>query len=422
MTGELILGILCGGAAGAAVTALLMRGTARNHEMRARMLESRLADTESRHRQEMADADTRHRRLLDETMRRVTAEMRSATDTMLRDRQRELAEDNRSSIDSIVRPLKENMEQMRKAMSDNVVSQTSLGAVIRENLLGIIAQGEAMRGSADRLADALRNRSKHQGNWGERVLGELLESIGLREGYHYSAQKSMTDELGVTRRSEEGAVLIPDVIMHLDEQRELIIDSKVSLKDFLDFVDAGDDEERRRRALDAHVASIRKHVAELSKKDYSRYIPAGKTRVDYVIMFVPNTGALWTALDADPALWRNAMEKNVFIADEQTLYAALRIIELTWRQIEQANNRRRVFELAETMVERVSRFAREYREIGDKIDALRRAYDKADVKLRTSGPSIVTTARQLTQIGVRSSPLPEPADDTDPAVLPPSAG
>jgi DNA recombination protein RmuC len=219
----------------------------------------------------------------------------------------------------------------------------------------------------------------------------------------------MRDAKGSVLKNEQGSMLRPDVIMHLDQKREIIIDSKVSLTAFMDYVNA-ETEEERQQYLKAHVDSLQKHVMELSKKDYSSFVCSPKVCMDYVIMFVPHTGALWTALNAQPNMWRKAMEKNVFIADEQTLFAALRIISLTWTQIAQAENHEKVYALANEMLDRVGQFMRRYQAIGKALDNAQTAYEDAEKKLQPNGQSILQTCAKLQKLGAKQSstnPLPQ---------------
>ena len=212
----------------------------------------------------------------------------------------------------------------------------------------------------------------------------------------------LKDAAGNVVRTDTGSNLRPDVILHIDNNREIIIDSKVSLTAFMDYVNAETEDERQRH-LKAHIESIQKHVKELSKKDYSSYIKAPKVRMDYVIMFVPHTGALWTALNTQPDLWRKAMEMNVFIADEQTLFAALRMVNLTWTHIAQTENHKKVYELANEIIERVGMFMESYESIGKAIANAQRAYDDGGKKLAPSGQSILNSCAKLNRLGAKQS-------------------
>ena len=260
----------------------------------------------------------------DETIAKVTAQMKSATEDMLKRRQEEFAASSNTSIGQIVNPLKDTIDKMKEAMKENTLKQTSISSEIKTQAENMMRQSAAAKESTDELTRVFRHAGRVQGNWGEIILDELLESQGLTKGVHYDIQSSIRDASGDVVRTENDRSMRPDVILHLDQKRDVIIDSKVSLTAFMDYVNAQDEDDRQ-KFLKAHVESIRKHVKELAGKDYSSYVKPPKVRMDYVIMFVPNTGALWAAVGAQPDLWRNAMEKNVYIADEQTLFAALRI-------------------------------------------------------------------------------------------------
>ena len=357
-----------------------------------------LAAQEKRHEQ----AIKAQQELFDETMARVSAQVKSATDEMLKQRQREFAESSNSNIEQIVTPLRETIEKMKQTMSDSTLKQTELSSEMKANLENMMKHSAAAKESADELARVFKHRSKVQGDWGERVLDELLTSQGLTQGIHYDIQTTIRDAADNVVRTDTGGNLRPDVIMHIDNNREIIVDSKVSLTAFIDYVNA-ETEEERQKYLKAHIESIQKHVKELSKKDYSSYIKAPKVKMDYVIMFVPHTGALWTALNAQPDLWRKAMEMNVFIADEQTLFAALRMINLTWTHIAQTENHKKVYELANEIIERVGMFMESYESIGKAIANAQRAYDDGGKKLAPSGQSILNTCAKLNKLGAKQS-------------------
>ena len=335
-----------------------------------------------------------------------------AVEAMLKERQKEFAESSTTNIGQIVTPLRETIDKMKKAMEESTEKQTSLGSAMEANIKHMMRQSEAAQRSAEELARVFKHGSKVQGDWGETVLDELLQSQGLTKGIHYDTQATIKDASGAVVKSAEGSMLRPDVILHLDQRREVIIDSKVSLTAFIDYVNA-ETEEDRQRYLKLHLDSIAKHVKELSTKDYSSYIKAPKVKMDYVIMFVPNTGALLTALNAQPDLWRRAMEKNVYIADEQTLFAALRIINLTWTQIAQAQNHERVFELANEMLNRVGQFWKEYEAMGRALKKVTDAYENGRNKITDGGTSINTTANKLLKLGAKQNdknPLPQLLD------------
>lgn len=370
-----------------------------------------LAGQERRHAEAMEAQQAR----FEEMMAKVSAQVKSATDDMLKQRQKEFAEASHTNLGQIVNPLRETIDKMKQAMSENTLKQTSMSSEMKANIEHMMRQSAAAQKSADELTRVFKHGSKVQGDWGETVLDELLEAQGLTRGIHYDTQAVIRNAQGEVVKSDDGSSLRPDIILHLDQRREVIIDSKVSLTAFMDYVNA-EDEEHRQQYLKAHITSLQNHVKELSTKDYSSYIRPPKVRMDYVIMFVPHTGALWTALNAQPDLWRKAMDKNVFIADEQTLFAALRIINLTWTQIAQAQNHEKVYALANEMLDRVGQFMKKYQALGKALDNAAKAYEDGEKKLLPTGQSILQTCSKLQKLGAKTSdknPLPQLVDVDD---------
>ena len=370
------------------------------------------------------EEQTRHKEALEEQKRyfsdmmaSVSNKMQVATDDMLKKRQKEFEESSAANLGQIVNPLKETIDKMKSAMADSSKEQTELSSAMKENIRHLMEQTKATKTSADELAQAIKHRTKVQGDWGETILDELLHSQGFTKGVHYDIQATMRDSDGKTIHNTNGGLMRPDVILHLDEQRDVIIDSKVSLTAFMDYVNA-DNEQDRQQYLKQHIDSLQKHIKELSVKDYSSYIVSPKLKMDYVIMFVPHTGALWTALNEQPDMWRKAMEMNVFVADEQTLFAALRIINLTWTQIVQAQNHERVYALANEMLDRVGQFYERFQSIGVALDRAKSAYDDAGKKLEPSGQSIIQTGNKLKKLGAKQNdkhPIPEISLDGEPS-------
>ena len=388
------------------------------------------AEAEAQQQKALAEKDAAWNNIMkgqeqrfNETMARMSEQMKNATADMLKDRQKEFADSSNQQLGQIVNPLRETIDKMKQTMADTTLKQTEMSSVLKDNIERSMQQAMAAKKSAEELANALKHGSKVQGDWGEAVLDELLTSQGLVRGIHYDTQTVIRDAQGNTVHTDDGATLRPDVILHLDQRREVIIDSKVSLTAFLDYANA-DNEADRQRFLKTHIDSLQKHVKELSTKDYSAYVQPPKVRMDYVIMFVPHTGALWTALNAQPDLWRKAMEQNVFIADEQTLFAALRIISLTWTQIRQAENHEQVYRLANEMLDRVGQFMKKYTAIGKALKTATTAYDDAERKLQPSGQSILQTCAKLQKLGAKQSdknPLPQLIDIDEVAALAPPA-
>lgn len=351
-----------------------------------------------------------------ETIATMREEVTNVTGRLLKDRQKEFADQSQESISKIMEPLQENIRQMREAVKENTEKSTDYNGQLKTGIESVLRQSEAAKQSAEKLANALTVGTKVQGNWGEKILAEILKSTGLKEGVNFDTQAFIRDEQGNQLKGESGAGMQPDVILHLEPGHDVVIDSKVSLTAFFRYNDA-ETEEERKRYLKEHIDSLKRHVKELSKKNYSSYL---KGALDYVIMFVPVSQALYLATAEDTALWREAMEQKVYIADEQTIYAALKIVALNWRQQEQAANHEEVYKLADEMLKRVGVFMDKYSEIGKCLDTAQKAYSAGYDKLRQGGQSIPTTCNKLIKLGAKyekkKGMLPELIDlsiDTD---------
>ncbi len=325
---------------------------------------------------------------------------KAATDELLRARQKEFRETSSEAIGNLLNPVKEKMEELRKEMTANSDVHKTAQSAIKSDVDNLMKYTGRVAKSTDQLAAAFKYGNKLQGTWGETILEEILSSQGLTKGVHFDVQPTILDSDGKAVKNEDGSVMRPDVIIHLDRRREVIVDAKTSLADYVNYVNA-ENEEDRARYLRAHIDSIRKHVKELARKDYASYVQPPKMSAGYVIMFVPNMGALWTALNAEPDLWRWAAEQNVYIADEQSLYGAIRIVQLTWTQVQQAENHEKVYALAGEMMERVDKFLAAYEDMGNALEKAMKAYGEAGKKLAPNGQSITTTAIKLAKMGAK---------------------
>lgn len=372
--------------------ALLQRTKAED----AQLLENTKAELRKRNQEDLDASDKAHREAMDslqkrfdETIAKVTAEVQAKTNEMLKASQKEFSESSNASIGQLVNPLKDNIVELRKAMEEGSKEQAERNGEMRQHIKNLMEQSDAARKSADELAAAFKHSGKVQGDWGEAVLDELLSSQGLTNGVHYHTQAAITSDLR------------PDVVMHLDSKREVIIDSKVSLTAYMKYVNA-ENEEDKRSFLKEHIESVKKHWKELSKKDYSSYIKAPKVSTGFVIMFVPVAGAFWSALNEDPGLWREAANNNVYITDEMSLYSVLKMIKLTWTQIAQAQNHEKVYGLAEEMVKRVGMFMKHFDAIGDALKSATDSFNEGREKLTPGGQSILTTTQKLIELGVKN--------------------
>lgn len=354
-------------------------------------------------RGQMAHEGEERERHFREQLRIVQEQLQNATRELLGQRAQELSRQNTVQMSAIIDPLKETMREMRTAMDNSRDTHNKNTASLEKAIEEVMRRTREIGAEADKLANALRNENKVQGNWGELILDELLQSQGLKEGVHYEKQAVLRDSRGNAVLNEEtGRRMIPDTILHYSDGKDAIIDSKVSLTAFVDYQNAETDEARV-EALQRHVKSVRNHVGELARKDYSAYVKPPRQALNYVIMFVPNEGALQLALAEAPDLWRDAFAKGVFITGEQNLTAALRIIQIAWTQERQARNQEAIFDTARMLLDRVADFIGHFEAVGQKLADASAAYRKAADKLKDGRLSVVGAAGKLIKLGAKTS-------------------
>lgn len=357
--------------------------------------------------------NSKQARLVVELAKKETElEMMKTTKDQLRDmgvlmaeaQARHLNKENQESMDHITQPLKQAISEMRQAINDNTKDHTAQTASLKEQLRLMMETGREMSEKAEGLANVLRRDNKISGNMGEIILGDLLASQGLTEGIHYELQARLRDELGrPLKHDETGREMQPDVILHYPQGQDAVIDSKVSLVAYQRYVNAETPEEKE-RALQEHIKSIRSHVNELSRKDYSKYIKAPREAIDFVIMFVPFESSLQLALANDPTLWRDAFEHKVFVTGEQNLLGILHMIHIAWVQNQQAENQQKVFGIAEQLLDRLGDFIQRYNKLGEHIELVRKDFDAAGNKLFTGRQSVVQKGRELIDLGGKENP------------------
>lgn len=331
----------------------------------------------------------------------LQSQFTALSERILRQRSNELQSSNLSNMQQIFAPLKENLARMEQAMKDSQLTSARNTASVEKSIEHMMKQALDLGRQADRLSNALQHQNKVTGNWGELVLTELLESQGLKKGIHFDVQATLRDWQGNPIRNEDtGSKMVPDVILHLADNRDVVIDSKMSLKAFTDYQNTENQEEKE-AAAQRVVESIRAHVRGLSGKNYSRYVQKNRAQVDFVIMFVPIEGALQLALNTDPQLWRDAFDKKVFIAGTQSLMAGLRIIDLTWVNVQHERNTQKIIEEARKLIERVERFHAKFLSVGKKIKETQEAYDEVKTIVSDGKQTILGAGRAMEQLGVR---------------------
>lgn len=389
---EMIIIIAGTAAAASVITWLSTRSYFKAHlQAQEEMHSSRIKDMEKMAAQAQANYD----KALAQMKETVVASMTAETEKLLRKREKELSEGNQTTMDGILKPLKESISAMEKAMKENASSHLETTSRLSEQLKNAVREMQEKTSDvgrkADSLSEALTGRPKVQGCFGENFLEAILAGEGLQEGKHYSREAANED---LSR---------PDFVFHFKEnleQKDLIVDSKVSLTAFVDYMNA-ETEEEKASALDRHLKSIRKHIYELARKEYAR--KNARSFADYVLMFMPRDMAFRVALEADQMLWQEAYKKGVLIVTEQTIMPFLKIMQLTWNKFQHDTNTQKITLAAQNMIDRVAAFYDSYTELGRKLKSLCTEYNKGITKLQDSGQSITTSARQVISLGIRRS-------------------
>ena len=366
--------------------------------------ESRLEAARQEYAQLLLDQRQQQRQQLDQQLHLLREQMTTTSEQILKSRSEELSQTNAQQLAAILNPLRSDITQMKETVDksgrEHAMSMERLDASIKANM----EKANLLSERADRLANALTGDNKQQGNFGELRLKQLLEDMGLEEGTQFEEQATMRDEQGrPIYEEEEGRRLIPDVILHFPDNRDVIIDSKMSFTAFVDYQNAQTDDERR-RALDRHIASMRAHVSELSKKNYSKYIKTEHTRLDFVLMYVFQESALQLALAHAPTLWKDAYDQGVIISGSQNLYMMLRVLEMTWRQVRQVENQQKIMDAANTVVDRIQLFYERLLRVEEQFDKARKALDEVKTVTAPTGLSITTAANKLLRYGAKENP------------------
>lgn len=381
-----------------------------------RLQREQSADQLRAQREQSVEQLRAQREQFDEQLKTTKEQLHVMAQQLMDAQAQRLKEENREQMGTITQPLKDAIMEMRKAISDNTKDHTEQTASLKEQLRLMMETGREMSEKAEGLANVLRRDNKVSGNMGEIILGDLLASQGLTEGIHYEVQARLRDEQGRPMKNDDtGREMQPDVILHYPQGQDVVIDSKVSLVAYQRYVNAETPEEKE-RALQEHIKSVRAHVTELARKDYSKYIKPPREAVDFVIMFVPFESSLQLALVNDPSLWREAFERKVFITGEQNLLGILHMIHIAWVQNQQAENQERVFGVAEQLLDRLGDFIQRYQKVGEQLEQVRKAYDFSVNKLNEGRQSVVQKANELKQLGAKENPnrrIPQTTDSLE---------
>ncbi len=325
--------------------------------------------------------------------------MKDAFKALSADNSNEFRRQSSEQITEMLRPMQERFAEFGKAVQESRKDAAERSAELKEHIKGVMERSQAVGDEARNLANALTGYSKVQGDFGEMLLTDVLRNAGLSEGIHFLTQSVMTDSSGHEIKSEGGKTMIPDVMVLYPDDTTVVIDSKVSLKAYNEYVNSQKTEDRTRFAK-AHAESVRKHVDELKAKDYASYIPEGRRKVGYNIMFIPIEGAFRLMLEEEPTLWQTAKDNNVLIVSQMTLIIVLNMIQMAWKQADQEKNIAEVYKTAGELMGQLRGWMESYVSVGTYLAKARDSYDESTRKLNESNQSVVRKIRKLEKLGL----------------------
>lgn len=367
-----------------------------------------LVDRVDKLQQELRQMDSENSRL--EEQLRQEAEQRSQMRQESEKNFKELAtaimdeksklfrESNEQRLGEILAPFKENLKDLQKKIDDCYTGEVSEVKSLRNSLKELTELNNTISREARELTDALRGNSKVQGDWGEMILRQILEKSGLEEGVNFTMQAT-TNADGTKIVGEEDNKLRPDVVFHLPEGKNIVIDSKVSLTAYVNYVNA-DDDEARKSALSAHLSSVVSHVKELTTKQYQRYV---KDAADFVMMFVPNEGAYMAAMNADPNLWEKAYQQHVVIISPTHLISVLKLMYQLWTRDKQTKNALLIAEETGKLYDKLCGFVKDLQDVGSSLQKVNEKYNDAFSKLSTGRGNLIKKAEDIKALGVKTS-------------------
>ncbi|MGB0449590.1 MAG: DNA recombination protein RmuC [Porticoccaceae bacterium] len=338
-------------------------------------------------------------KLLQDAKKTLSQEFENLANRIFEDKQAKFSVQNKEALEVTLSPLRRDIGDFRKQVESAYDKENA----DRNKLVGQLSelQKQTMQVSADAvsLANALRGDNKAQGNWGEFILEKLLEDSGLSKGREYDTQVALKDEEGKRRN--------PDVIIHLPEGRDIVIDAKVSLVDYERYFHAEDDETKQ-QCLRQHLSSLRAHIKGLSHKDYENL--EGVNSLDFVLIFVPVEAAFMLALDQDPEMMRDAYDRGIILVSPSTLMVTLRTIKNLWRYADQSRNAQIIADKAGGLYDQFVRYIESLDEVGKHISKSQEAWENAHKRLSTGRGNLVKRTEELKKLGAKAKKsLPETA-------------
>jgi len=319
---------------------------------------------------------------VDQLKSQVNTDFKSLASDILKNNRDKLNDDNSELLTPLQTELKSFRERIESITRDQLKERTTLG----EQIKGLHKANLETQQTAQELANALTYDNKQQGNWGEEILSSMLTSFGFREGYEFDTQKKM--------KSETGEIFQPDVILHLPDEKDIVIDSKVSLKDYKDYISDTSNEE----ALNKHVNSIENQIKNISIKEYENL--EGVKTLDFIFVFIPIEGALLSAYNKKQSLHRDALKKNILLVSPSSLSMSLKLVNFMWQTANQNKNAEEIARQAGAMYDKLALFVEELDRVEGHLDKAKDGYSEARKKLATGKGNLISRAEKIKTLGV----------------------
>ena len=323
----------------------------------------------------------------------MTLEFKELADKILEKNSQKFSTQNQENLNKMINPIKEQFSEFKKQIDDVYVKEAKDRSMLQAEIKSIKEINHQMSADAKNLTNALKGESKTQGMWGEMVLERVLENSGLRAGEEYEREVSLEHE-------SDGSRFRPDVVVHLPDTREIIIDAKTSLTAYEQYISASD-EENKEMFAQQHLASMKKHIKELSDKDYTSL--KGVESLDFIFMFVPVESALLMALEFDSNLFDNAFKKNVILVGPTTLMVSLRAVENTWKYEHQQRNALEIAKRAGLLHDKFVGFVESVEKLGKQLSTAQKTYDDTFSKMHTGSGSVTSQFVKLEKLGAAAS-------------------
>ena len=320
----------------------------------------------------------------------LSLEFKLLANKIFEDKSRQFSHTHKEQFELLLKPFREQITNFSSQSREQFNIESKDRHILKDELVRLKDMNKQLSEDATNLANALKGENKTQGNWGEIILERILEESGLRKGIEYETQ--------ATLKSQDNALYRPDVIIHMPDKRDIVIDSKVSLVAYEKFMNE-EDLELKRRALKEHLASISKHIKELSAKEYEKL--EGINSLDYVLLFMPIEGAFLIALSEDGEFFKKAYDKNILVVSPSTLLVTLRTIEHIWRTQRQQDNAKKIADEAEAMYDKLVGFVDDMNIVGAHIQKTELAFESAMKKLSSGRGNLIKRAENMKTLGLK---------------------